>query len=304
MASQTSSLTSRLRQKANARTLGRAGWAIFRLVIIAGLCFQILYPFIIKILKAFMSTGDLTDPTVKIYPRHFSTYFWQTAFDNMDYISNFFNSLVMALSVALIQILICSMVGYGLAKFRFKARGYVFVLVIATLLVPPQVYSSPMFLLFKTLGLTDTPFPNILLSLLGIGFRNGLYIFIMRQFFIGMPKELEEAAYIDGYGPYATFFRIMLPNALNMIIVVFMLSFAWQWTDVFYSHLLNIKNSNLAVAILNITQVMATGEKMDQAVFFVIRNTATLLLVAPLLVLFGFAQKRLIEGVERSGIVG
>ena len=110
---------------------------------------------------------------------------------------------------------------------------------------------------------------------------------------------MEEAAYIDGYGPIQTFFRIMLPNARNMLVTVLTLSFSWQWTDVFYSTLFNQSTKTLPLAILNnITQIDA----MDQ--YVILRNTAGILTLIPLLIIFAIAQKQLISGIERSGIVG
>ena len=137
------------------------------------------------------------------------------------------------------------MVGYGLARFRFPGSGLIFAMAIFTLIVPPQLVVVPMYLNFRffnlagllgenTFNLIGTYWPFILMSLTATGFRNGLYIFIMRQFFRGLPRELEEAAYIDGAGMFRTFFRVMLPGSVPGLIVAFLFSFVWQWNDYLY----------------------------------------------------------------------
>lgn len=296
----------------NSNRLKQLCWGLIRFVVIFGLCFEIIYPFIVKILQMFMDRYDLVDPTVKIYPKHISMYFIQKTIDLLDYPANMMNTAMVTIPASVIQTFICTMVGYGFARFKFKGRGIIFTGILLTLLIPPQVYSTSMYLSFRffnvlgigNVNLIDSSWPFVILSITGLGLRNGLYIYIMRQFFKGMPKELEEAAYIDGYGPYATFFKIMIPNARNMIITIMVLSFAWQWTDVFYSTLFSLKSMTLPVAVLqNIRMVSAEG-RLDPVEFSVLRNTACILTILPLIVLFGIAQKKLIQGIERSGIVG
>ncbi len=302
----TANRLARFKPKLSLQAASKLLWSLVRAVIVFGLCFQILYPFIVKILQAFMSQRDLLDPTVSLYPREWDVYFWRYAFDLMDYVGSALNTLLVSLPVSVLQMLVCTVAGYGFARFKFRGRGLLFALVLVSLLVPPALYSTPLYLYFRFFGafglqinLIDTPLPSLILSLVGLGLKNGLYIYLMRQFFRGMPRELEEAAYIDGYGPFMTFWRVMLPSARNMLLTIFVLSFSWQWTDVFYSTLFNNKTKTLSLAILrNITELVTAGE------FTILRNTAAILTVLPLLVIFIFAQRKLIEGIERSGIVG
>ena len=303
----------RFLRRLTAKKVGGYLWSIVRFVIVFGLCFEILYPFLVKVLQMFMSQNDLTDPTVQLYPREFGIYFIQRAFDLIDYPVSAWNTLVISLLTSVAQLVICTMAGYGFARFNFKGRGIIFAGVLLILLIPAQVYSTPMYLQFRYFGiqglfsvnLVDTPLPYFILSLTGLGLKNGLYIYIMRQFFKGMPKELEEAAYIDGQGPYKTFFKIMLPNARNMMIIILVLSFAWQWTDTFYSSLFSLNDKTLPVAILqNIRTVASDGSKLDGMEYSVLRNTACILTIIPLVLIFAVAQKKLVQGIERSGIVG
>lgn len=294
------------KQKLNLYRTGNFCWSIIRGVLIIGLCFSILLPIIIKVLQGFMSEADLLDPTVSVYPREWSTYFYRHTYELIQYPVSAWHSFYIALLTSAVQAIICPMIGYGLARFHFKGRKLLFGLIVATILVPPQLYSTSLYLKFRFFGIfglevstIDTIIPFLILSVCGLGFKNGLYIYLLRQFFRGMPRELEEAAYIDGYGPIQTFFRIMLPNARNMLVTVLTLSFSWQWTDVFYSTLFNQSTKTLPLAILNnITQIDA----MDQ--YVILRNTAGILTLIPLLIIFAIAQKQLISGIERSGIVG
>jgi len=282
-------------------------------IVIFGLCFQILFPIFTKTMQSFMAVEDLTDPTVKLYPKHFDVYFFRRAMDLMEYWRSALNTLIVSLTVSVLQMLICTIVGYGFARFNFKGKGIIFAGVLLTLLIPPHLYSTSLYLYFRYFGLPflpkinaiDTPLSYIVLSLTATGLKNGLYIYLMRQFFKGMPKELEESAYIDGYGVFGTFFKIMLPNASNMIITILVLSFAWQWTDVFYTSILNYQNTTLSSSLLrHIVNIAADGSRLDPIQFYVLRNTGCLLIIIPLIIIYAVAQKRLSEGIERSGIVG
>ena len=135
-----------------------------------------------------------------------------------------------------------------------------------------------------------------------LGFRAGVFVILMRQYYIGVPDELIEAACVDGAGPYKTFFSIILPMAKSMLIVIFALSFAWQYTDVFYSDLLIPDVKTLP----NMTQLLAMVklESSEYYLNYVRANTAQILAILPLIVLYCFMQRKIIQGIERSGLVG
>jgi multiple sugar transport system permease protein len=225
------------------------------------------------------------------------------------------------------QLISCTVIGYGFARFRFKGRGVLFALVILTMIVPPQTLMIPLFLHFryfdvlgiisaitgqKGINLLESYWPFVLMSLTGMGLKNGLYIYIMRQFFRGMPKELEEAAYVDGAGMLRTFGQIMLPSAVPAMVTVFMFSFVWQWTDTFYSSLFLMRTDVLAKTAANVSNQIMKDLSADigvdiylsPAISSMYTNTGSLLVVLPLLILYLFAQKLFVESVERTGIVG
>ena len=155
--------------------------------------------------------------------------------------------------------------------------------------------------------LTNTYWPFIILSICGLGFKNGLYVFMLRQFFSGVPDELEESAYIDGSGTMRTFFQIILPLSVPMMITVFLFAFSWQWTDDFYTNLFFTTTKTVLMPDLT-TEIpkSITSKYADFAgqnlYYSAVRNTSGLMIIAPLIVIYLFCQKYLVQGIERSGL--
>jgi len=154
-------------------------------------------------------------------------------------------------------------------------------------------------------NLLNTYWPLVLLSITGLAFKNGLYIFIFRQFYKGVPDELEEAAYVDGSGIFRTYFRIIFPLTIPMMVTIFMFAFSWQWTDNFYTTLFfTTSGPHMLPNIVTIPPSLQVSFAASDLYNSAITNTAGLLIIIPLFVIFLFAQNSLVEGVERSGIVG
>ncbi len=158
-----------------------------------------------------------------------------------------------------------------------------------------------------SINLKNTFWPMIILSITGLAFKNGLYIFMLRQFFRGIPDSLEESAYIDGSGDFRTFFQIILPMSVPMLITVFLFSFCWQWTDQFYIGLFFDQDITpmLSKLYLDVPNdiVSLNYEYEGQALYVpAIRNTCGIMVILPLVVLYVFLQRYLVEGIERSGL--
>lgn len=285
-------------------------WSIFRFTLIVGLCFIILYPFLIKILATFMSPQDLLDSTVKFVPKNWSLYYWKFAVERLDIVKSGTLSLLLALISALLQVLTSTMVGYGLARFRFKGRNLAFILVIVVLLVPSQVYSIPQYLNFRyfgvgdyTVNLIDSIVPVYLLSLGCMSVKQCLYIYLMREFFKDLPKDLENAAYIDGASIGKTFTKIVLPNAKGMMITVFLFAFCWQWTDTDFSTLYFSSKSTLPMrAIGSYMVVKGQVSSIDPLGTAIARAAATIMVILPVVVLSVFCQRFLVRSISRSGM--
>lgn len=304
------------------RFVGELIFKIFRFILLIGISYIILFPFFTKIMSSFMSQSDFVDVTVKLIPKTPTFDQWKFIILENNYFKALLNTAFLSSTCALIQTLICAIVGYGFAKFKFKGRNILFFCVIITLLIPHDTLLLAMFMKFRyfdifgIIGLFQEgginliskgwPWHLYILSITGLAFKNGLYIFIFRQFYRGVPDELEEAAYIDGTGVFETFFRIILPLSIPMMTTVFLFSFSWQWTDTFYTAAPFV-TTNSATMLTNIVKI-PMSLKADFAATALwessITNTCGLLVILPLFIIFLFAQNAFVEGIERSGIVG
>lgn len=301
------------------KAFGILGSAV-RYILLAGLCFIIIYPFIIKFTSIFMSQEDLADDTVFYLSRNPTLENIKNVIEKTQYWEALRNTALISLLTAVLQTGICTYIGYGFAHFNFRGKNLVFALVIFTLLIPPQALSVSYYMEFlefdlagifklifgKPIEMTDSPLPLVLLSLTGLGFKNGLYIFLMRQFFSGVPKELSEAAEVDGAGVMTTFFRIILPQAKPMMTTIFLLSFAWQWTDDYYTPLFFLNTNLLNKVISQAGTISFNGTPVTAGTKFsgILLNTAAILVILPLLIVYLIAQKKFVQGIESSGIVG
>jgi len=300
---------------------------IFMYVFLIGISYIILYPFITKISASFMSASDFTDVTVKLIPKHPTLDTYKFVIVENDYFEALINTTLLSVGAALLQTLVTAIIGYGLAKFKFKGKSIIFGLVVLSMVIPHKTLQLSMFTFFRyfdifglhelvskllfgeyqAIKLIDTVVPLLLLSAFGLAFKNGLYIFIFRQFYKGVPDELEEAAYVDGSGIFKTYFRIILPLTIPMMTTIFMFAFSWQWTDKYYDNLFFI-GGNAPHFLPDIVEVPTSLSSMansnaplqESAVL----NTCGILVILPLFIVFLFAQKALVQGIERSGIVG
>ncbi len=292
-------------------------WPFFRFVILFGLGFVIMYPLIYMISCAFRERTDMTDPTVMWIPRHLTLDILKETLDAMDFWNTLKTTLFLNIGCSLVQVISCAVTGYGFARFRFKGKGFLFIIVIMMILVPPQVIALPLYSQFRHFGigdlsvnLIDNSLTMYLPALTGNGIRSGLMILIFRQFFKGLPKELEDAAYIDGCGPFRTFVQVMIPNAASSFLTVFLFSVVWYWNDYYVSSTFFTDTKTVALMLQNLDTELklrlfdsATVEisPREQIVW---KEAGCLLSITPLLVMYVCLQKYFTEGIERSGLVG
>ena len=343
---------------------------IFRMVLMIGISYIVLFPFLTKISGSFMAPQDFVDVTVRLIPKNFTLDIYRGIINELGYWEAFLNTFTLSFCCAIIQTFVCCVIGYGFAKFKFRGRNLLFMLVMLTMIVPHQTLQLSMFMEFryfdilgivrllkgggievfghniKDLGegvaaafeklnilpdeikwgqyftergiekykvqmevtqgginLCNTYFPLVLLSLGGLAFKNGLYIFLLRQFFRGIPDELEESAYMDGSGTFRTFIQIILPLSVPMMITVFLFAFCWQWTDDFYTGLFfSSTNVNLLTKIVDIPPSLKLEYAGTDLYNSAIRNTCGLLIILPLVVLYTFCNRFLVQGIEHSGM--
>ena len=315
----------------NLYTVKKVVWYLFRFLLLLGVSYVILFPFFSKISSSFMCREDFVDVTVRLIPKHPTLGTYQAIIKDNKYLEALLNTFILSLGCGLIQTFICCLIGYGFAKFKFKGNNLLFLAVIFTMIVPHSTLQLSLFMKFRyfdvlwivkllgggvidalnvTGGVTSINFinsnwPLYILSFTGLAYKNGLYIFLLRQFYRGIPDELEESAYLDGSGVFRTFFSIIIPLSMTMMITVFMFSFCWQWTDNFYTELFfTTAGDKLLPDIIKVPKSLDTNYAGQALYTAAIRNTCGILIIAPLIVLYLFGQKYIVQGIERSGITG
>ncbi len=323
--------TERLKKKlTTSNTWKKVLLNIFRFILMLGVSYVILYPFFARIAGSFMTKEDVIDPTVSLIPKHFALEIYHYLIVENHYFQALLNTTLLSLLCALIQTFIACLIGYGLAKFKFKGNKAVMLAVVLTMIIPHRTLKLSMlqhFVFFdigkvlswnypgifelitgSPLHLENTYWPLAILSLCGLAFKNGLYIYMMRQFFKGVPDELEESAYVDGSGVFRTFFQIILPLSIPMMITIFLFAFSWQWTDEFYTTLFFIDDRNKIYLMPDVYMTpppsLETNYGGQSLYYSVISNTAGIMIIAPLVIVYLFCQRYLVQGIERSGLVG
>lgn len=283
-------------------------------LVLFDLAFVFIYPFLTMITDAFKSDADLINSTVKWVPTELYWTNFKVALKQLNYLTYLKNSVIVSLVATIGHALVCSFVGYGFARYNFKGKGLLFGGVILSMLVPMQVLVIPLYSIFSKWNWIQTWLPLIVPCFFGFGLRGGFYIFLFRQFFMGLPHEMEEAAKIDGCGPLKTFFHIMLPMSRSSILVCVVLSVVWHWNDYFEPNIylsqvpeLALLPSKLPGMYEQIAKLAGDSEVAD-GVSIVINQAncmaATFLVILPLLIAYVFVQKQFMEGVERSGLTG
>ena len=306
-------------------------WYLFRFILMLGISFVILDPFLDKLLTSVWPLSDFSNTQVNLIPTRISFNIYVKLAENWHYLTILRNTLILSTLTAALQTLVTCMIGYGLAKFRFKGNKLILILVIVTMAIPHKTLMLSLFQHFgefdlfaiqatnmpglielithKTLRLTNSFWPFAIMSATGLAFKNGLYIFMMRQFFHGVPDELEESAYVDGSGTFRTFFQIILPLSIPMMITIFLFAFSWQWTDSFYTNLFFTSSTGGVGLMKDLlgsppTALQVTNQSIRGPYYDAIKNAAGVMIIFPLVIVYLFGQRYLIQGIERSGIVG
>lgn len=303
-------------------------------LLLIGLMYIFLFPLITIVIAAIQSPASADDPTVMWVPKELSLVPMKTAIELMQFWPAAGKSLLITLLSTLGTCFSCSLAAYGLARYRFTGKNLIFALAVLTIIVPPIILTNPAFIHFRyfdplkifsltapltgygSVNLLNTIWTFVFPAFLGVGLRGGLFIFIFRQFFLGMPRELEEAARIDGCGPLKTFLRVIVPLSIPVFITVILFSFIWHWNDYYYSasyfitgvRPLMVEFSDIGTGLYSagLAGGTGTGEISGTgatAARSYIMAGALLTTSLPLL-LYTFLQRYFVESVDRTGIVG
>lgn len=321
--------TSRLPKERNSVIAYKAttvAWMIFRTFLLVGLSFVLLYPIIYMVVMAFRPPADIYDPTVIWISNSLTMENITNALKLMNYSSSIRNTLLINIGSSVLQVVVYSMTGYAFARFNFRFKKFLFLIVLFTIVVPPQIISTPSYINFQffdffgiaslikgitgidlRVSLIDTVWAFYLPALLGAGLKSGLFVFMFRQFYRGLPKELEDAAAIDGCGFGSCYVRIMVPNSSAVIITSLILSGAWYWNDYFTSSMYMNTKTTITPSLLN----LETASKMiygmnvsDPYKIITLLQAGCLLTILPLIIAYVILQRFLVKGFTNSGIVG
>lgn len=297
---------------------------LVRVAVIIPVMYVILYPLFTMVSTSLQSQYQALDPSVVWIPKLITDENYKKAMLALDFSHSFLRSIEVNVLSAIIEVATCAVTAYGFARFKFKFKGLLMGLLILSIIVPQEMIAVPTYLqlryadilgilgfLGKLIGtelrpsLINTPWSFWIPSILSVGLRSGLFIFIYMQFYKGLPKELEEAAYIDGAGPFKTFLKIIVPSSGTAIVTVTIFSVIWHWNEYYLSSIYFSSNFPLAVKLATIEETMNVMALVNSVTN---RNgiimAASLMFILPMLVMYMIVQRKFVKSVDSVGIVG
>lgn len=318
----------RLRMYHHAKTGNRILFSVLRFVILLSIGYIVIYPLFYMIVTS-LASGDAYRNSVRVWiPTEFSIkQNYIDAWNAFEYPKTVWNTFKTEIISAVIEICSCAIVGYGLARFDFKLKKLYTVILFLTILVPemmiliPKVVNYSQIDFLGILGLINRITgidlrPNLLNtvwafwlpSFFGVGLRSGILIYIYIQFFRGLPRELEEAAWVDGAGPIRTFLNIAIPSSGVVILTVAVFSLIWHWNDSFLSSMYYTGDYPIAVRLDNfpveIHQRLGIEFNVGNPRSASIAMAGCILYIAPMLIFYMIVQRWFIESIDRVGITG
>ncbi len=288
-------------------------------VLLITIAFIYLYPVLYMFSRSLMGKSDLLDSSAKWIPSALTMQNYKDAIATLDYWNSLWKNVQIALLPTICQVFICSMVGYGFARYKFPGKTFWMGILILSFLLPTQTIDMPNYLLFSQLKMVDgTVKPFIILAILGQGFKSVLCILIFYNFHRQVPQSLIEAAEIDGAGHIKAYFRIAIPLSTAAIVCVTLFSLVWYWNETYlvrsYLGYGNTRAKGLTTLMIELQKFedsynvtfdarassVTSTNKLNDA----IKMAGTMLSIAPLLLLYLVLQKQFVESVDRAGITG
>jgi multiple sugar transport system permease protein len=282
---------------AGGRPARTAGSAVAHVVLVV-LLVVALYPIAYLIGTSFKSPQEIAN-NLNVLPRSFTPKNYADGWSGIPGVSfaRFFtNSVVVSVGVVVGNVVSCSLAAYAFARLRFPLRGLWFALMIGTLLLPHHVLVVPQYVLFNALGWVNTPLPLIVPKFLA---TDAFFVFLMVQFMRGIPRTLDEAAAIDGCGPFATFFRIVLPLTKPALVTTTVFSFIQTWND-FFSQLVYLNDLTKYTLPIGLRLFLDSSGQNSIGPMFAM----SALSLVPVFLFFLVFQRLIVEGINTSGIKG
>lgn len=266
---------------------------IVHLILLAGVA-VVVFPFLWMILTSFKTSGEAMKIPPTIFPEKFVTTAYHTIVSSaIPFGTVYMNTIISTVVTTIVQIAFCSMAGYAFGRIDFPFKNAIFVLILSVLMVPGQIFLIPQYQIIQKMGLLDT-IPALFMPNLFSAFGT----FLLRQFFMSLPKELEEAAIVDGCGRFRIFGQIMLPLVKPGIVALAIFTIKFAWNDFMWPLIVNtsMEKMTLGPALSTLQGQYTTEYPMQMA--------GAVLAVVPLIVIFFLFQEQFIEGVAQSGIKG
>jgi len=287
-------------------------FCIYALLICIG--FIYLNPILQMISKSFMSLDDLLDSSINWIPSQLTISNYTQAAQSMDFWASLGKSIILAGVPTICNLVSCSIIGYGLARFEFPGKKIVFIIIIMTFILPSQVTMIPTYALYNKMNILGTILPFVLPPLLGSGLNAPIFILIFWQFFRQVPKVLIEAAQIDGAGYFKSFYRISLPSAVPAFITCGLFSFVWYWNESYLTqmYVTGVKQKSSWTSLViqldafatNYNAYATTAASGATSINEAINMSGTMLSIIPLLIMYFFLQRYFVESIDKTGITG
>ncbi len=289
---------------------------IFLYALLIGVAFVCLFPFLYMGVTACKTNADLNDVTVNWIPNTIKIDNFRMALEALDYGNGLKNTLLQTILPTIGHLLSCGMAGYALARYRFKGQRVIFMLVIISIIIPLQTLIIPSYIMYSKLEMLNTMWPIVLPTFFGIGLKGALFVFIFRQFFLGLPREIEEAAKVDGCSFLGTYFRVIMPMSKSILLVVSVLSVAWHWNSSYESGIYISKDaykplaSRISVIVDYVNNPpdsffeQINSASSEQVINVAVLMAGCLLILLPIIIGFSIVQRYFMQGMERSGLGG
>ncbi len=281
--------------------------AIYFLLICIGFIF--LEPIFEMVSKSIMTSKDLIDPSITWIAKHATLENFKNAISTLNIPTSLINSIGFSALLAVAQTAVSATTGFALSRYTFRGHNLWFVMLIVAFILPVPLLTVPRIILFGTfeniigIKLINSVVPQFLMSLLGQGTYSTMLILIFYNFFNMIPKSLDEAAMIDGAGSIKVFYHVAIRLSMATILVVFLFSFVFNWNETYTTNIMLGDALELLpgkLALFDNGAASGTGNAVNEAN----RMAATLIAIAPLLILYALVQKQFIQGIENTGITG
>ncbi len=296
-----------------AKKIGKA--VIYFLLICIGYIY--LEPIFEMISKSVMSKDDIIDPSVQWIALHPNLGNFGVAARVLKMPGSLIHSILFSAGLALLQTIVAAMTGYALSRFHFRGRQFWFTMILLAFIVPVTVLMIPRLIIFMTaqstfgIQLIGTVIPQTVMAFLGQGVNGTILILIFWNFFNLIPYSLDEAAMIDGAGPFQVFFHIAMRLSVSTVLIVFLFAFVWNWNETYQTgtylggtmDLLPLKLSTFD-SMFSSNASSGMGSEGMYKINEAYKMAATLISIVPLLLLYACVQKQFIQGIENTGITG